>query len=114
MHYPTRSFSLGPYVLSSETPPVFFAEIGGFFGQDIDLARDMIRLSGFGDDDIRAIRCACDCGFKIHSGSQKRRNHGARIITACQIANRMCEQLADLCRRADQIFDQLFSGLIAV
>lgn len=43
MHYPTRSFSLGPYLLSSETPPVFFAEIGGFFGQDIDLARDMIR-----------------------------------------------------------------------
>lgn len=38
----TRSFSIGPFLLSSETPPIFFAEIGGFFGQDLDLAREMI------------------------------------------------------------------------
>lgn len=37
-----RSFSIGPYVLSSETPPIFFAEIGGFFGQDLVLAQAMI------------------------------------------------------------------------
>lgn len=37
-----RSFSIGPYVLSSETPPIFFAEIGGFFGQDLILAREMV------------------------------------------------------------------------
>lgn len=37
-----RSFSIGPYLLSSETPPVFLAEIGGFFGQDLALARQMI------------------------------------------------------------------------
>jgi sialic acid synthase SpsE len=38
----TRSFAIGPYVLSTDTPPIFFAEIGGFFGQDMVLAREMI------------------------------------------------------------------------
>jgi len=38
----TRPIKLGPYVLSRDTPPVFLAEIGGFFGQDIDLASAMI------------------------------------------------------------------------
>lgn len=39
----TRSFALGPHVLSADAPPVFLAEIGGFFGQDMDLASTMIR-----------------------------------------------------------------------
>jgi len=37
-----RRFHLGPFELSHENPPVFLAEIGGFFGQDYDLAREMI------------------------------------------------------------------------
>lgn len=43
MNFTTRSFSIGPFLLSAEAPPIFFAEIGGFFGQDIDLAGEMIR-----------------------------------------------------------------------
>lgn len=43
MKYSTRSFDLGPYGLSAEAPPVFLAEIGGFFGQDMALAESMIR-----------------------------------------------------------------------
>ena len=39
----TRSFAIGPYAVSADSPPIFFAEIGGFFGQDIDLASEMIR-----------------------------------------------------------------------
>jgi sialic acid synthase SpsE len=37
-----RTFSIGPHELSMRTPPVFLAEIGGFFGQDHALAREMI------------------------------------------------------------------------
>lgn len=37
-----RRFHLGPFELSPKNPPVFLAEIGGFFGQDYDLAREMI------------------------------------------------------------------------
>lgn len=39
----TRKFALGPYLLSKDEPPVFLAEIGGFFGQDVELASSMIR-----------------------------------------------------------------------
>ncbi|WP_033068648.1 N-acetylneuraminate synthase family protein [Thalassospira australica] len=40
----THSFSLAGYELQPERyPPVFLAEIGGFFGQDVGLAADMIR-----------------------------------------------------------------------
>ena len=38
----THSFFMGPFPISPEAPPIFLAEIGGFFGQDIDLAREMI------------------------------------------------------------------------
>ncbi len=38
-----RTFNLGPFALSATRPPVFLAEIGGFFGQDVRLAQDMIR-----------------------------------------------------------------------
>ncbi len=37
-----RTFLIGPYEISPTAPPVFLAEIGGFFGQDYDLAHDMI------------------------------------------------------------------------
>jgi sialic acid synthase SpsE len=43
MSQASRTFNLGPYALSTDRPPVFFAEIGGFFGQDVRLAEDMIR-----------------------------------------------------------------------
>jgi sialic acid synthase SpsE len=43
MKQTTRSFNLGPYALAADSPPVFLAEIGGFFGQDMDLASAMIR-----------------------------------------------------------------------
>jgi len=33
---------LGPFPLAPDRPPVFLAEIGGFFGQDLELAREMI------------------------------------------------------------------------
>ncbi len=47
----SRSFSIGPYLLSPSSPPVFLAEIGGFFGQDLDLAREMIhRIIQIGRD----------------------------------------------------------------
>lgn len=37
-----RRVKLGPFALADDAPPVFLAEIGGFFGQDIALARRMI------------------------------------------------------------------------
>jgi len=43
MLYQQRMLNLGPYTLSVKNPPVFLAEIGGFFGQDIGLAENMIR-----------------------------------------------------------------------
>jgi sialic acid synthase SpsE len=43
MYPETRSFHLGPYLLAPHAPPVFLAEIGGFFGQDMGLAGDMIK-----------------------------------------------------------------------
>lgn len=42
MQFTGRKFSIGPYTLAPDAPPVFFAEIGGFFGQDIGLASEMI------------------------------------------------------------------------
>jgi len=36
-------FSLGGYEVSDAAAPIFLSEIGGFFGQDFDLAREMIR-----------------------------------------------------------------------
>jgi sialic acid synthase SpsE len=42
MKFTSRKFSIGPYILSQDEPPVFFAEIGGFFGQDTVLASEMI------------------------------------------------------------------------
>jgi sialic acid synthase SpsE len=39
-----HSFSLGGYELSpKDKPPVFLAEIGGFFGQDVGLASEMVQ-----------------------------------------------------------------------
>lgn len=35
-------FSIGGFDLSHNTPPLFFAEIGAFFGQDVSLAKSMI------------------------------------------------------------------------
>ena len=37
-----KEFKLGEYLLSETKPPIFLAEIGGFFGQDIKLAKEMI------------------------------------------------------------------------
>ena len=37
-----RTIKLGHFTLSSESPPVFLAEIGGFFNTDFELARSMI------------------------------------------------------------------------
>lgn len=42
MSFAAREFNIGPHILSVDKPPIFFAEIGGFFGQDIELASDMI------------------------------------------------------------------------
>lgn len=38
----TKQFNLGPFPLSDETPPVFLAEIGTFFNQDIDMAKQLL------------------------------------------------------------------------
>lgn len=38
----THTFLIGQHELSPEKPPVFLAEIGGFFGQDYGLAKEMI------------------------------------------------------------------------
>ena len=38
----TRAFALGGFSLAPDRPPVFLAEIGGFFGQDMGLASKMI------------------------------------------------------------------------
>jgi sialic acid synthase SpsE len=38
-----RRFDLGPHPLAADAPPVFLAEIGGFFGQDYGLAEQMVR-----------------------------------------------------------------------
>ena len=35
-------FSIGGHDLSDNAPPLFFAEIGAFFGQDVSLAKSMI------------------------------------------------------------------------
>lgn len=38
-----RTFKIGQYELSSDRPPVFFAEIGSYFNGDVDLAARMIQ-----------------------------------------------------------------------
>lgn len=42
MQTATRSIHLGPHRVAPDAPPVFFAEIGGFFGQDMALASEMV------------------------------------------------------------------------
>lgn len=42
MKFKTNIFSIGPFTLSESAPPIFFAEIGGFFGQNVDLAKKLI------------------------------------------------------------------------
>lgn len=37
-----REFRIGNHVVAADRPPLFFAEIGAFFGQDLDLARGML------------------------------------------------------------------------
>lgn len=37
-----KNIKIGPHVISHDTPPIFLAEIGAFFGQDIILAAEMI------------------------------------------------------------------------
>lgn len=37
-----KIFSLGEFQISKDNPPVFFAEIGAFFGKDVGLAKTMI------------------------------------------------------------------------
>ena len=39
----TRNFSIGRHLLSADSPPLFFAEIGSYFNGDVDLAAGMIK-----------------------------------------------------------------------